>query len=193
MAQVRGWSRGTTQVGSLPSPSETKRRRLALSFAVAGALSFWLPDVVVHIDAGPNFDSRHLWVCTILMPATFLFAYVVARRVGMKRDFKWVGPAMLVGVWLSGGLFMTLATASGSGGVGVDGVGRLLIVVLSVIPVVTFILAANEGSLLPLLAVTMGALLLLGVRASWILLTYVPSRRGTTNDEPALQQPPKVA
>ena len=193
MAQVRGLSRGTTQVGSLPLPSGTKRLRSALSFAVAGALSFWLPDVVVHIVAGPNFDSRHVWVCTILMPATFLFAYVVARRFGMKRDFKWVGPAMLLGVWLTGGLFMTLATASGSGFVGVDGVGRLLIIVLSVIPVVTFILAAYDGSLFALLAVTLGALLLLGVRASWILLTYVPSRRGTTSDEPALQQRPKVA
>ncbi|MGA8344181.1 MAG: hypothetical protein WB781_19775, partial [Candidatus Sulfotelmatobacter sp.] len=94
MAQLRGLSRGTTQVGSLPLPSGTKRRRLALSFAVAGALSFWLPDAVVHIEAGPNFDSRHVWLCTILMPATFLLAYVVARRLGMKRDFKWVGPAM---------------------------------------------------------------------------------------------------
>ncbi len=193
MAQVRGLSRGTTEVGSLPLPAGTKRRQLALSFAVAGALSFWLPDLVVHIVAGPNFDSRHVWVCTILMPATFLFAYVVARRFGMKRAFNWVGPAMLLGIWLTGGLCMTLATASGSGFIGVDGVGRLLIIVSSVIPVVTFILAAYDGSLFALLAVMLGALLLLGVRASWILLTYVPSRRGTTNDEPALQQRPKVA
>jgi hypothetical protein len=111
----------------------------------------------------------------------------------MKQDFKWVGPAMLLGVWLTGGLFMTLATASGSGFVGVDGVGRLLIIVSSLIPVVTFILAAYDGSLFALLAVTLGALLLLGVRASWILLTYVPSRLGATSDEPALQQRPKVA
>jgi hypothetical protein len=175
MAQVHGLNWGTTQVGSLLLPSGTRRRRLAVSFAVAGALSFWLPDVVVHIDAGPNFDTRNVWVCTILMPATFLFAYVVARRLGMKRDFKWVGPAMLLGVWLTGGLFMTLATASSGAFVGVDGVGRLLIAVLSVIPVITFILAAYDGSMFALLAVTLGALLLWGVRASWILLTSVPS------------------
>lgn len=193
MAQVRGLSPGPTQVGSVPLPSGAKRCRLALSFAVAGALSFWLPDVVVHIDAGPNFDSRHVWVCTILMPATFLFAYVVARRLGMKRDCKRVGPAMLLGVWLSGGLFMTLAMASGTGFVGVDAVGRLLIIVLSVIPVVTFILAAYDGSLFALLAVTLGALLLWGVRASWILLTSVPSPPGSTSDERALQQRPTVA
>jgi hypothetical protein len=127
------------------------------------------------------------------MPATFLSAYVVARRFGMKRDFKRVGPAMLLGVWLTGGLFMTLATASGSEFVGVDGVGRLLIIVLSVIPVVTFILTVYDGSMFALLAVTLGALLLLGMRASWLLLTYVPSRRATTSDEPLLQQRPKVA
>ena len=193
MAQVRGLSRGTTQVGSLPLPSATKRRRLALSFAVAGALSFWLPDVVVHIEVGPNFDSRHVWLCTILMPATFLLAYVVARSLGMKRDFKWVGPAMLLGVWITGGLFMTLATAPGSGFVGVDGVGRLLIIVLSVIPVVTILLAANEGSLLALLAVTLGALILCGVRASWILLTSVPSPPRNNSHEPAVHERPRVA
>lgn len=193
MAQVHGLSWGTTQVGSFPLPSGRKRR-LALSFAVAGALSFWLPDVVVHIVAGPNFDSRHVWVCTILMPATLLFAYVVARRLGMKRNFKWVGPVMLLGVWLTGGLFMTLATAPGSSGfVGVDGVGRLLIILFSVIPGVTFALAAYDGSLFALLAVTLGALLLCGVRASWILLLPFRRRRGTTSDEPALHQRPTVA
>ena len=194
MAQVRGLSPGTTHVGSLPLPSGTKRRRLALSFAVAGALSFWLPDVVVHVDAGPNFDSRHVWVCTILMAATFLFAYVVARRFGMKRDFKWVGPAMLLGVWLTGGLFITLATASGSGFVGVDGVGRLLIIVLSVIPIVTFILATVDGSVFALLVVTLGALLLLGFRAIRILLASGrPSLVMTSNEESASQQQSKVA
>ena len=191
MAQVRGLSRSTAQVGSLPA--RTKRRRLALWFAITGALSFWLPNVVVHIDAGPNFDSRHVWACTILMSATFLFAYVVARRLGMKREFKWVGPAMLLGVWLSGGLFMTLATASGHEFVGVDGVGRLLIIVLSVIPIVTIILAANEGNLLALLVVTLGALILCGVRASWILLTAVPSPSRNNSHEPALHERPKVA
>ena len=119
MAQLRGLSRGTTQVGSLPLPSGTKRRRLALSFAVAGALSFWLPDAVVHIEAGPNFDSRQVWLCTILMPATFLLAYVVARRLGMKRDFKWVGPAMKAvhTQRLFGGLSVFLAVGVSNGGV----------------------------------------------------------------------------
>ena len=81
---------------------------MALSFAVAGALSFWLPDVAIHIAARRTFDSTHVWVITFLLPATFLFAYFVLRRFAVRRDFKWVGVAMLVGVWLTGGLFMML-------------------------------------------------------------------------------------
>jgi pimeloyl-ACP methyl ester carboxylesterase len=50
---------------------------LALSFAVAGALSFWLPDVAIHIAERRMFDSPHAWVITFLLPATFLLAYVV--------------------------------------------------------------------------------------------------------------------
>src|SRR6266496_2926196 len=141
-----------------------------------GALSFWLPDVAVHISAGPNFDSRHVWVITILSPAAFLLTYVVARKFSLKRDFRWAGAAMLLGVWITGGLFMTIAAmASGSEFVGVNGVWRLVIIVLSVIPIVTYILATFDGSVFALLVVTLGALLLWGFRASLILLTSRPS------------------
>ena len=67
MAQVRGLSASKIQVGSWALLSRIKQPRLALSFAVAGALSFWLPDVVIHIDAGRDFDSPHVWVITILL------------------------------------------------------------------------------------------------------------------------------
>jgi Na+/melibiose symporter-like transporter len=127
------------------------------------------------------------------MPATFLLAYVVARRFGMKRDFKWVGPPMLLGVWLTGGLFMTLATPSGSEFVGVSGVWRLVIIVLSVIPIVTYILAAYDGSLFALFVVTLGALLLLGFRASRMLLTSNPSSGRISSEESASQRRSKVA
>jgi hypothetical protein len=125
---------------------------------------------------------------TILLPATFLFAYVVAQRLAVKRDFKCVGAAMLLGVWLTDGLFMTLAAmASGSGFIGPDGVwASLLMIVFSVIPVVTYILAAYDGSLFALLAVTLGAFLLWGLRKSWMLLTSVPSPPNVTSDKSPL-------
>ncbi len=194
MAQARGLTGGTTQAESLASPSLIKRPRLALSFAIAGALSFWLPDVAVHISAGPSFNSRHMWVNTILMPAAFLLTYVVARKFALKRDFRWVGPAMLLGVWITGGLFMMIAAmSSGSEFVGVSGVWRLVIVVLSVIPIVTYILATFDGSLFALLVLTLGALLLLGFRASRILSKSGPSSARISSEESASQQRSEAA
>lgn len=195
MAQARGLIGGTTQAESFASQSRIRRPRLALSFAIAGALSFWLPNVAVHIGAGPNFDSGHVWVITILMSAAFLLTYVVARKFAIKRHFRWVGAAMLLGVWITGGLFMTIAAmASGSEFVGASGVWRLVIIALSVIPIVTFILATVDGSVFALLVVTLGALLLLGFRAIRILLTSGrPSLVMISSEESASQQRSKVA
>ena len=171
MAHPGGLRWGTKHVR--PFVSRIKQPRLAICFAVAGALSFWLPDVAIHIYAGRDLDSRHIWAITILAPATFLLAYLFARRFAVKRDFRWLGFAMLLGVWVTGGLFITLAaTASGSGLVSPHGIrDSLLMTVLSVIPGVVYMLASYDGSAFALLAVTVGALLLCGVRASWILLT----------------------
>jgi hypothetical protein len=172
MAQAGGLHSGTKQIRQLAFLSRIRQPRLALSFAVAGALSFWLPDVVIHIYAGARFDSQHVRVLTMLASATFLLAYLAARGFAAKSDFKWPGTAMFLGVWLTGGLFVTLsATASGSGFAGPQRVlGSLLMIVSSLVPGVVYILAAYDGSFPALLAVTVGALLLWGVRASWVLL-----------------------
>jgi len=194
MEQARGLTGRTPEAEALASPSRVKRPRLALSFAIAGALSFWLPDVAVHVSAGPNFDSRHVWAITILSPAAFLVGYVVARKFAIKRDFKWVGAAMLLGVWVTGGVFMTIgAMASGSGFVGVSGVWRLVIIVLSIIPIVSYILATYDGSLFALLLLTLGALLISGFRASRILSTSGPSAVKISVEESASPQQSKVA
>ena len=167
------------QTQELKGSSPTKQPRLAILFAVAGALSFWLPDLAIHVHAARNFGSQQVWLITVLLPAIFLIAYVVARWFGAKWNFKWVGAAMLLGVWLTGGLFTTLAaTASGGGFVGTGVLGSLLIILLSVIPIVTYILAAYDGSLFALLVVTIGALLFCGVRASSTLLTSIPRPQG---------------
>ena len=145
--------------------------RLAFVFAVVGALSFWLPDVALHLWTRQNFDSLHARIITIVMPATFLIAYVIARRFAVKQDFKRVCAAMLLGVWLTGGLFMTLsATASGGGFAGPDGVrGGLLMTLLGALPPVTFMESTYDGGGLALLAVTLGPLLIYGVQTSGIL------------------------
>ena len=137
-----------------------RQPRLALTIAVTGALSFWLPDVAIHRFAGPNFNSPHVWVITFVSPGTFLIAYVLARRFGAKRGYDRTGIAMLLGVWFLGGLFMAL-----SGTIVWNGFGGVLdMVVLSFIPIVTYMLATYDGSLFALLAVTLGALLIWSVR-----------------------------
>ena len=145
--------------------------RLAFIFALAGALSFWLPDVVLHIWARQNFSSLHVRIITFVMPATFLIAYVIARRFAVKQDFKWLTAAMLLGVWITGGLFMALsATVSGGGFAGPDGVrGGLLMALLGALPPITLMEATYDGGGLALLAATLGPLLIYGVRASGIL------------------------
>jgi hypothetical protein len=145
--------------------------RLAFIFALAGALSFWLPDVVLHIWARQNFSSLHVRIITFVMPATFLIAYVIARRFAVTQDFKWLTAAMLLGVWITGGLFMALsATVSGGGFAGPDGVrGGLLMALLGALPPITLMEATYDGGGLALLAATLGPLLIYGVRASGIL------------------------
>jgi hypothetical protein len=134
-----------------------RQPRLALTIAVTGALSFWLPDVAIHRVAGPNFNSLHVWVITLVSPTTFLIAYVLARRFVAKLGYDRTGVAMLLGVWFLGGLFMVL-----SGTIAGNVVGM---VVLSFIPIVTYVLATYDGSLFALLAVTTGALLIWSVRS----------------------------
>ena len=155
---------------------QVKRPALTLAFAVAGALSFWLPDVAVHADASSNLDARHAWAITVLAPSIFLFAYLVARRVASKHNFTRVGPSMLLGVWLSGGLFMTIAAmVSKSDFVGGTGTWRLVVIFMSVVPSVTYVLAAYDGSLFALLAITVGGLLILGFRSSVTLWNSAPT------------------
>lgn len=107
------------------------------------------------------------------MPAAFLFTYAVARRFALKRGFNWVFAAMLVGVWLTGGLFMALsATASGGGFAGAHGVGNgLLMALLGAIPPITFIESVYDGGGLALLAVTIGPPLIYGLRTNRVLHT----------------------
>lgn len=89
----------------------------------------------------------------------------------MKRDFKWVFAAMLLGAWLTGGLFIAFsATMSGGGFAGPDGVrGGLLMALLGAVPPITLVESTYDGGGLALLAVTLGPLLIYGVRTSGIL------------------------
>jgi len=194
MAEIRTISAAKTPVGSFAVSSHIKGRRVALSLAIVGALSFWLPDIVVHIIAGSTFSSRHVEIISILMPGAFLLTYICVCRLLIKSNVKWICAPMLLGVWLTCGVFMMLAgMASGSDFIGVTGVWRIVVIVLSVIPVVTYILAAYDGSLFALLAVTVGALLFWGLRTSWTLLRSTSLQRSLTGEKSESHEPAKAA
>lgn len=170
MVQAHTIDRDTNDITDSYSQSRDRRSGMVFGFAVLGAFSFWFPDVLIHLHAGPNLDSRHGWAITVFAPAIFLMAYVVARRFAGRQHFNRPGATMLLGVWLSGGLFMTLAAmASGSDFVGGTGLWRLVVIVVSIIPIVTYVLASYDGSLFALLAITVGGLLICGIRGSCVL------------------------
>lgn len=188
MAQAQSIYQDKKHLVAACSQSQQARRRLAFAFGVAGAISFWMPDVIVHAEAGPNLAARHAWVITVLAPATFLFVYLVARRFALKHHFDRVGPMMLLGVWVSGGLFMTAAAIlSGSEFIGGTGLWRLVPIVISVIPIVTYILAAYDGSLFALLAITLGGLLILGFRSSVALWRSAEKARNAADETSVAQ------
>ena len=108
------------------------------------------------------------------MPAAFLLAYALARRFAAKREFKWVVATMLIGVWLTGGPFMTLTVSTCGGGfAGPDGIrGGLLSIMLSLIPLVTWMQSIYDGSGLALLVVTIVPFLIWCALASGVSLPF---------------------
>lgn len=102
------------------------------------------------------------------MPAALLIAYLIARRHAASHGYAYPGVAMMFGVWLTGGLFMTLSsTASGSAFAHADGiVPSLIMVALGVIPIFTCMFATYDGSLFALMIGTAGALIIWGARES---------------------------
>lgn len=151
----------------------------AVKLALLGAVGFWLPDVAVHTWAGRSFDSSHVRFITVMLPLTFLTSYLVVRRLAAKRSYRHVGLTMVLGVWLLGGMFMTIAATAGGGGfVGPDGFrGGVFVMMLGAIPIYTFIMATYDGSLLALLIVTFGALLTWGLWLSGMPLPFVRRHR----------------
>jgi hypothetical protein len=194
MPRVQRIDRHTNDVGVSYAQSRAKRSRFVLGFAALGAVTFWFPDVLIHLNAGPNLDSQHGWAITLVAPAAFLFAYVVARRFASRQEFNWPGMTMLLGVWLTGGLFMTVAAmASGSEFVGGTGLWRLVVIALSVIPIVTYVLASYDGSLFALLAVTVGGLLVCGFRSSCMLWNSAGTQSNTVVDKSESHHDSKAA
>jgi hypothetical protein len=118
------------------------------TFISIGALAFWLPDVFVHLLRRKSFDSPDVWLLTVLMPlCVFAALYIFAKR--LATSFSNGALRMLCGIWLFGGVFISIAgTFSDGGFAGPDGIrGGLIVIAMSLIPLVTFMLATYDGSL----------------------------------------------
>jgi hypothetical protein len=136
---------------------------LTLRAASLGAISFWIPDVLLHAVRRYSFDSPDLWIITIASPLVSFIACVAGARL-LNVTPGAAAIRMLLGVWLFGGACMIVgASFSGGGFVGPGVRGTLLLVAVSWVPVYTWMAATYDGSLFALLIASGGLFL------AWIL------------------------
>jgi hypothetical protein len=134
--------------------------------AIAGALSFWAPDIVVHVIRGKDFAGRDAMLLTWLLPLmVLLLALVDISLVGRIFNDRGKVVAVLFGIWLLGPLSMFIGASTSDGGFAMPNSGAAVIIMTVFFPIFTFMMSAYEGSLLALLIVTIGLVLFAGRRA----------------------------
>lgn len=141
--------------------------RAARLFAL-GAAVFWMPDVLWHAVAGPNFGGHGgvLWL-TLIMPLTLLGTYVCLKNGVPEEQSRLVGWALMAGVWLLGGPLIILGNVLT--GAGYSSLGSLRtsleMLPLSCFPPVLWVIATYDGTLGALLIVSVFAVLILSGRS----------------------------
>jgi hypothetical protein len=95
------------------------------------------------------------------MPLTLLGIFIGTKRANKGDSPRRIGLPMLAGVWLLGGFFMVIGASFSGGGFmmagGVRAAGGVLL--LSLFPMYTFIMATYDGALAALLLVSAVAIL----------------------------------
>jgi hypothetical protein len=145
-----------------------------LKLMLVGAAAFWLPDIFVHAPRGSNFNGRDVGIVTVVCPLMMLIAFFVVKLSGQVTAQMPVVPAFLAGVWLFGGLLMLVAASFSGGGLMTPGGARwvTITILLSALPMYTFIMATYDGALGALLLVTAVGVLLWIVERSSVLLRF---------------------
>jgi len=115
-----------------------------------GGLSFWLPDTVTHLIRNVQFDRRDVMVVTVLMPLCLCAAWVAASKI-LRRTTVSVAPQFLLGIWVTGGLLMSLGWMLSTGS---PLLSLTVSTILGIVPIYTFVAAAYDGSLAALLLVS---------------------------------------
>ena len=123
------------------------RTRKWIVLPLIGGLSFWLPDSMMHLIRSVRFDRSDVWITTISMLFSLSVAWIFTSKF-LGRNLRFVAPHLLLGIWITGGLMMSLGWISSTPhplkSVAISGV-------LGIIPMFTFMAAAYDGSLLALL------------------------------------------
>lgn len=155
---------------------KAKRTRVP-KLMLVGAISFWLPDTLLHAFRAYKFNSLDVRIITVVMPLTLLGCFVATKWANTGAPPRRIGLPMLAGVWLLGGLFMAVGASFSGGGFmmagGVRAAGGVLL--LSLFQMYTFIMATYDGSLAALLLVSAVAVLV-WIFQSTRLLTRLGSK-----------------
>jgi nucleoside recognition membrane protein YjiH len=135
-----------------------------------GALSFWLPEIVLYAWTRRELNGK---LITFLLPSIFLIVYLL---VAMFRPRRTERPSaaifMVLGVVLLGTLAMAIgATILGAGFLGHPGSTLLGVLLGTIIPIYAFIAATYNGSLYALVFVSilMPLIHLVFERQNWII------------------------
>jgi hypothetical protein len=139
--------------------SYTKWSRF-LKLMLLGGIGFWLPDIILHALRAYDFYGRDVGIITLVSPLAFLVTFFLVNRTEKTFPRAQVVLGLITGVWLFGGFFMMIgATFSGAGFK--TGPGDAMIgILLSILPMYTFIMATYDGTLAALLLATVVAFLL---------------------------------
>jgi hypothetical protein len=132
-----------------------KRTVEALKYMPLAALSFWVPDVLLHWLRGYRFSGLDVLVLTFLLPiiTTPVVAVVWKRSVNTENRLL-TSISALVGIWLFGPLMMSVgATFSGGGFSQSDG-WHFVMMGTSLFPLFTFMMSTYDGTLGALLLTT---------------------------------------
>jgi len=147
--------------------SSTKWLRF-LKLMLLGGIGFWLPDTMLHALRASGFNRRDVGIVTLVSPLTLLVTFFLVNRTEKTFPRAQTVLGLITGVWMFGGLFMTIgATFSGAGFKTAPG-GAMIAILLSLLPIYTYIMATYDGTLAALLLATVAAFLL------WILARRRP-------------------
>ena len=134
--------------------------------ALLGALAFWAPDVFIHAIRRYAFSGLDVLIVTVLSPLTLFFVLFRSLTLFQLQAGR-SAIRMLIGIWVLGGLFMMIGASFSGGGFAGPGIRETLsLILMSLLPIYTFMMATYDGSLGALILTSLALLFmwLIGLR-----------------------------